>query len=122
MYSKTDNDDDNTMTTTLPFQFQRPLVQQKQELRTNKIRQESLQELDPHHADHQLRVQLALQYQAAQGGAGVLAFWRSCSFSFRGKLMCSNYFELAVKSGKGALQGSNLDKSYAYLICFLRVF
>ena len=77
MYSKTDNDDDNTMTTTLPFQFQRPLVQQKQELHTNKILQESLQGLDPHHADHQLRVQLDLQYQAAQGGAGVLAFWRS---------------------------------------------
>ena len=122
MYSKTDNDDDNTMTTTLPFQFQRPLSQQKQEHHTNKILQGSLRGLDPHNVDHQLRVQLDLQYQAAQRGAGVLAFWRSCSFSFRGKLMCSNYFELAVKSGKGVLQGSNLDKSYAYLICFLRVF
>ena len=110
------------MITTLPFQFQRPPAQQKQEHHTNKILQESLQGLDPHNVDHQLRVQLALQYQAAQEGAGVLAFWRSCSFSFRGKLMCSNYFELAVKSGKGVLQGSNLDKSYAYLICFLRVF
>ena len=104
------------MITTLPFQFQRPLAQQKQELHTNKILQESLQELVPHNADLQLRVQLALQYQAAQGGPGVLPFWRSCSSSVQGKFMCSDSFELAVKSGKGELQRSNLDKFS--LVCF----
>ena len=108
MYSKTDDDDDNTMITTLPFQFQRPLAQQKQELHTNRILQEILQGLDPHHVDHQLRVQLAPQYQAAQGGAGVLAFRDSCSSSFRSKLLCSDSFELAVKNGKGGVIWTSL--------------